>query len=555
VTVLDALAPDVLLLNGCLLTMDAQGSRAEALAVRHGRIVAVGSTAELRELGGRRTQVVDLAGRAAIPGLVDPHLHLASHAPLRQLVDVRYWFTQVRSNVDVLAALRARALTTPPGEWVAGFGSPLQDLRMAERRRLTRDELDEFVPDHPCYVNYGAHITMVNSKALEARGITRNTPDPDGGTIERDPASGEPTGILKERAQFLVRPHHPHATPLDLQRYIVEELEACRRRGVTTVHDMVVSREEIQAYLALEREGRLPIRVQLIVRVIESAVSKESLLDLGFLQGFGSEWLRLGGVKMSIDGGTTGRNGAFSEPLIGESNNAGIVRIEQDELDDTIWRYHELGMRCCVHAVGDVAHRMALSAFEKALTRLPRPDHRHRVEHLGNWLFTPDEVAWAKRLQVLPMPNPTGLRYVADVYKPLMGPERMRWAYRFGTVLREGFRSVFGSDGPGAYPVDVLRDIGTCVSRRTLAGDVINPEEAISVEDGLRAQTANAAYVGFVERDAGSLEVGKLADVTVLGADPFTFPPERFEELPVDLVMVSGQLTEVRSSQPAAVGS
>jgi predicted amidohydrolase YtcJ len=198
---------------------------------------------------------------------------------------------------------------------------------------------------------------------------------------------------------------------------------------------------------------------------------------------------------------------------------------------------------------------MALSAFAKALTRLPRPDHRHRVEHLGNWLFTPDEVAWAKRLQVLPMPNPTGLRYVADVYKPLMGPARMRWAYRFGTVLREGFRSAFGSDGPGAYPVDVLRDIGTCVSRRTLAGDVINPEEAISLEDGMRAQTANAAYVGFVERDVGTLEFGKLADVTVLGADPFAFPPERFEELPVDLVLVGGQLTEVRSRQPAALAS
>ena len=144
-TVLDALAPDVLLLNGRVLIMDAHGSRAEGLAVRNGRIVAVGATADLRELAGPRTQVIDLAGRTAIPGLVDPHLHLASHAPLRQLVDVRYWFTQIRSNVDVLSALRARAQTTPPGEWVAGYGSPLQDLRMVERRRLTRDELDEFV--------------------------------------------------------------------------------------------------------------------------------------------------------------------------------------------------------------------------------------------------------------------------------------------------------------------------------------------------------------------------------------------------------------------------
>jgi predicted amidohydrolase YtcJ len=165
------------------------------------------------------------------------------------------------------------------------------------------------------------------------------------------------------------------------------------------------------------------------------------------------------------------------------------------------------------------------------------------MEHLGNWLYTPDEVEWTRKLGIIPMPNPTGLRYVADVYKPLMG-ERMRWAYRFGTALRE-FGCTFSSDGPGSYPVDILRDIGTCVSRRTLAGDIINPEEAITVAEGLRAQTVNASRVGFVERDLGTLEPGRLADLTVLGEDPFQFPPERFEELPVDLVLVGGQLTEV----------
>ncbi len=550
---LETLAPDVILVNGRVLTMDDAGTWAEALAVRDGRIVAVGTTDDVGSLAGRRTEVVDLAGRTAIPGLTDPHVHLASHSPQRQAVDVRYWFTQVRSNQQVLDALRERAQVTPPGDWVTGRGSPLQDLRMVEKRRLTRHDLDTAVPDHPCYLYYGAHITMANSAALRVKGITRDTPDPDGGTIERDPSTGEPTGIFKERAQFLVRPQHPKASADDLERFIVEELEICRSRGVTMVHDIVVSADEIRAYGNLARSGRLPIRVQLLVRVIESSIGKESLLDLGLVQGFGSDWLRLGGVKMSVDGGTTGRNGAFSEPLIGESTNTGIVRIEQDELDDTIWRYHQAGIRCCVHTVGDIAHGMALSAYEKALTRLPRPDHRHRVEHLGNWLFTPDELAWAKRLQVLPMPNPTGLRFVADVYKPLMGPERMRWAYRFGTVLREGFRSSFGSDGPGSYPINVLRDIGTIVTRRTLAGDVVNPEEAVSVEEALRAQTANAAYVGFVERDLGTLEPGKLADVTVLGEDPFEFPPERFEELPVDLVMVGGRVVHERKAALAAV--
>ncbi len=412
---------------------------------------------------------------------------------------------------------------------------------MKEQRRLSRHDLDRAVPDHPCYVYFGAHITMANSRALAAGGIHRDTLDPEGGTIERDPATGEPTGVLKERAQFLVRARDPLATQQQREDGILHGLARCLRRGVTAIHDMIVSGQEINAYVKLAREGRLAVRVQLLIRVIESKVNKASLLDLGFVQGFGSDFLKLGGIKMSIDGGTTGRNGAFSEPLVGEPDNKGIIRIGQDERDDTVWRYHQMGMRICTHAVGDIAHRMILSSYEKALARLPRTDHRHRVEHRGNWLFTPDELEWARRLEILPMPNPTGLRYVGDIYKPLMG-ERMRWAYRFGTILRAGFRSAFSSDGPGSYPVDVLRDIGTCVTRRTLGGQVINPEEAISVEQGLRAQTANAAYVGFDEQRLGTLEVGKLADLVVLGEDLFQFPPERFEELPVDLTVVGGKL-------------
>jgi predicted amidohydrolase YtcJ len=435
---------------------------------------------------------------------------------------------------------------TSPDEWVIARGSPMQEFRMKEQRRLTREDLDRALPDRPGFVFFGAHITMANSKALELKGITRDTPDPPGGTIERDPSTGEPTGVLKERAQFIVKPRDPEVDQATLEHNIVAELQRCARRGVSLVHDIVVSAREIKAYMNLANQGRLPIRVRPIIRVIESKINKESLLDLGVQHGFGSDFLRLGGIKMSIDGGTTGRNAAFSQPLIGEEENKGIIRIEQDELDDTVWRYHEAGMRICTHAVGDIAHRMILSAYEKALQRLPRPDHRHRVEHLGNWLFTQEELEWAKRLEIIPMPNPSGLRYVGDIYKPLMG-ERMRLAYRFGSILRAGFPASFGSDAPGYYPCDPLRDIGTCVSRQTLAGDVISPDEAITVEQGLRAQTVNAAFVGFDEARLGRLEVGKLADITVLGEDPFQFPPERFEELPVDYTIVGGKVTYERS--------
>ena len=506
-----------------------------------GGIIGTGTTAEVRELAGGATRRIDLQGRTALPGLTDAHLHLASDGAVAHFVDVRDLFTDVRSITDIVAKMRARAAQTPAGEWVIARGSPLQEFRMAEQRRPNRHDLDAGLPDHPAFAFFGAHITVANSKALAARGITRETDDPPGGTIERDPATGEPTGVLKERAQFLIKDRHPKVDQTVLQDNIVGLLERCRERGVTTIHDIVVSGEEIQAYIKLANAGRLPIRVHLLVRVIESKIAKESLLDLGLLQGFGNGFLKLGGIKMSIDGGTTGRNGAFSEPLLGDPHNKGIIRIEQGELDETVLKYHKMGMRICVHAVGDVAHRMVLESYDRALQQFPRKDHRHRIEHLGNWMFTPHELEWAKKLDILPMPNPTGLRHVGDIYTPLLG-QRMRWSYRFGTILRAGFKTTFSSDGPGSYPSDPLRDAGTLVSRKTSKGNLINPEEAVTVDQALRAQTANAAYVGFEEKRLGSLETGKLADITVLGEDPYEFPPEQFNQLPVDMVVVDGKL-------------
>ena len=544
-SLVDLMFADLVLERGKIVTMDGRGTVAEAVAVKDGRIAATGSTQDIRDLVGRRTRVIDLAGRTVTPGLVDAHLHLATDAASASLIDVRDLFTEVRSIPDILQRMAAAAQRTPAGEWIIARGSPIQELRLAEKRRLTRGDLDPVLPHHPAYVSFGAHITQANSMALAAAHITRETPDPPGGTIERDPITGEPTGVLKERAQYLLGDRLRPIGPAEYEDNIVALLESCRRRGATTIHDIVASGEEIRAYCKLASEGRLPIRVHLLVRVIESKIGKESLLDLGMTQNLGGDFLKLGGIKISIDGGTTGRNAAFSEPLIGDPGSTGIIRVDQAELDETVLRYHRMGMRICTHAVGDIAHTMALSAYEKALAVHPRPDHRHRVEHLGNWLFTPEELAWAQRLEVLPMPNPTGLRHVADLYAPLLGPERMKWSYRFGAIVRAGFRSSFPSDGPGGYPCDPLRDIGTMVSRRTVNGNTINADEAITMDQALRAQTINGAYVGFEEHRLGSIERGKLADLCVLGEDPYRFPAEDFVNLPVDLAVVDGAVTDL----------
>jgi predicted amidohydrolase YtcJ len=369
--------------------------------------------------------------------------------------------------------------------------------------------------------------------------------------VVKDPATGEPTGVLLERAQQLVRAVSARLAPEDLAERILCELEACARRGVTAIHDILVSREEIQAYQLLERSGRLPVRVQMMPRVIEANFSVESLLDLGLVAGFGSDWLRLGGVKMSVDGGFTGKSGAFHEPIHApdDEDHPGIVRIDQAELDETVWRYHEVGMRCLVHTIGDRAMDMALEAYDKALTRLPRADHRHRVEHLGNWMISPRRLETITRLGLIPVPNPPFLRYFGDPLVEMLGPRMTEQGFPFRTLVEAGVPICFGSDSPGYYPVDPLRDSGTAVSHATLSGARVNAAESLTLDQALRAITVNAAHAGFVEHRQGSLEPGKLADLIVLAADPADTDPDGFAQLPVELTIVGG--TVVSALQPA----
>jgi predicted amidohydrolase YtcJ len=445
---------------------------------------------------------------------------------------------------DVVAQVQRAAQSTPSGQWLIGRGSPLQDFRLKERRLPTREELDAAVPNHPAYLTFGAHVVVANSLALKLKGITRDTPSPQGGTVVKDPATGEPTGVLRERAQYLIKSKSPEVEPGLLAEQIVVELEKCARRGVTGIHDIVTCKEELLAYQQLAREGRLSVRVQLLIRVIESKFSKESLLDLGFLHGFGSDWLKIGGIKMSIDGGYTGKNAAFSRPLdLHGDENPGLIRITQDELDDTVWRYHEMGMRICTHAMGDAAVDMIMESYDKALARLPRNDHRHRVEHMGNWVMTPDRIARCKRLGVLPMSNPSFLYFFGDPSVEMLRERMTEQGYPFGSMWSAGIPVSFGSDAPGYFPIDPLRDLGTAAAHKTLSGATINAAERLTVAQALRCQTANAAYAGFMDGKLGTLEVGKLADVTVLDQDPFSFPPERFGELPIALTICGGRVT------------
>lgn len=535
--------PDLILFNGKIRSLAPSGAIYEAIACAGGWIAATGKSDDVRRLSGPDTRSIDLKGRTAIPGLTDTHVHLAEKGTAEmEFADCRDFYTEVHSIPEISERLEKRAFELSKGTWVVAHGSPMQDFRLKEKRFPDRNDLDRAIPDHPVSIAFGAHITIANSKALALARITRDTPDPAGGAIRRDPQTGEPTGELHERAQLILKKVVPEFNYIQLKDGIVFALNQCLERGVTTIHDIVRSGEPVRAYQELLREGRLHARVSLLPRVIESHIGSKSLIELGLITGFGNEWLRIGGVKMSIDGGITGRNACFYEPYEDDPHNHGIIRIEQDELNDTLLKCHQAGLRCCVHAIGDRAFDMALNAYENAIQKSPRKDHRHRIEHMGNWLSTPERMQRLVRSAIIAIPNISIGYYVGDAILDCLGEKRLAKAFPFRTLLKNGVTIAGGSDAPGYWPVDPLRDISACVSRKMRWGDVLVPEERISVGEAFAMHTTTAAFVGFEENLKGTLEVGKLADIAVLPEDPFEVQPEKIKDLKVEMTIVGGEI-------------
>ncbi|HEX4987388.1 MAG TPA: amidohydrolase, partial [Candidatus Binatia bacterium] len=427
--------PDLILFNGKIRSFASDDATHEAVACAGARIVATGKSDDVRRLAGPDTQSIDLQGRTTIPGLTDTHVHLSEKGTAEmELIDCRDFYTDVHSIADILERLAKRAAEAPKGSWLIAHGSPMQDFRLTDKRFPDRHDLDRAIPDHLVSVSFGAHITVGNSKALEAAKITRDTPDPAGGAIHKDPQTGEPTGELHERAQLILKKVAPEFNYLQLKDGIVFALNQCLERGVTTVHDIVRSGEPVRAYQEIYREGRMHARVSILPRVIESDIGSRSLIELGLTTGFGNEWLRVGGVKMSIDGGITGRNACFYDPYEDDEHNYGIIRIQQDELNDTVQKCHDAGLRCCVHAIGDRAFDMALDAYENAVQKSPRKDHRHRIEHMGNWLSTPERMQRMVRSGIIAIPNIAIGYYVGDAILDCVGEKRLTKAFPFRTL-------------------------------------------------------------------------------------------------------------------------
>jgi predicted amidohydrolase YtcJ len=535
---------DLILTGGNIITINPIRSRAQAVAVLGGRILALGSTAEMVSLRGPRTEVVDLKGRTVVPGFNDAHNHMIIFGLQLQMVPLKY--PEIGSIPDLIEALRKRADSQKPDTWVAGAG--YENNKLSEVRHPTRWDLDRVSAGHFVIVRHtSGHMCVINSRAMELAGITADTPDPEGGHIQRNEA-GEPTGLLQETAQDLVRDQfYPYPT-----EPLVDALAAANRiylsEGITSQSDAGIgfhADTELLAYQEAVSLGKLKVRSNLMVLVdtlrdIPQA-NGESFFGLsqGIRTGWGNDRLRIGPLKIFSDGSILGRTAAMDDPFEGEPENNGFFAADQAQLRDQIIKGHCSGWQIAVHCCGDRASAFILDCYEEAMKRLARPDCRHRIEHCG--VVNPRILERLVALDVLPVPQQHFIGELGEGLKASLGTERARWCYPQKSYLARGIPIPGSSDRPVVNGAPLL-GIHDAVNQKIDSGNDYAPEEKITPEAAIRMYTLNSAYSSFEENVKGSVEPGKLADLTILGADPTTVDPEEIATIPVCGTVINGDI-------------
>ncbi len=525
---------DHVFVNGQVITVNEYDGVYEAIAVKGNRILAVGSDDGIRSMIGRRTEVMDLRGRALLPGFIDSHLHLVLHGTNRLGITCK--FPEVKSIEDIKARVKAVADRVPPGTWIRGWG--YDHTKLAEGRHPTRDDLDEVAPHHPVIiVRTCAHISAVNSRALELAGIGDDPPDPPGGRIERGP-DGRPTGVLKETAHMQMLKVASFEAR-ELREAISVAAKELVSLGITSVHDAGgYGAVQFRALQQTVEEGELPLRVYgMVFSLIDNLQFIEEFGKAGPVTGFGNKRLRIGPVKVMTDGSSSGPTAATREPYSSDPTDRGILYLELEELTSIFRRFHAKGFQLTAHAVGDRAVEMVLDAFERVLSEDPRP-HRHRIEHSA--IMDPELMDRMARLGVVPVAQPVFLYEFGDGYLRDYG-ERTRYMFPCRSLLDRDIPVAGSSDCPVTTP-NPLIGLRTALDRKTAGGRQVAPEEGVSMLEAVRMYTYNGAYASFEEDIKGSLEPGKLADLVVLSQPLLGTPVEELGDIEVDLTMVGGRV-------------
>ncbi len=530
------MAPTLILYNGTLYTQWPEQPQASAMAVEGGRIVAVGSDATIRAQAGAGTEEVDLGGRFVLPGLTDAHVHLYDWALARQEVAL----AGTRSLGEMLARLRARLQTLPAGRWLTGQG--WNETEWQPPIMPSRHDLDPLSDEHPMiFWRSDMHSAIANSAALRAAAVTRHTPDPDGGVIERD-EQGEPTGRFFEMAIGLIRDVVPPPTDEELDAALRATLAECHRLGLTGLHDQRMKchgegRRALRAYGRLQASGDLRLRLTTNV----DAMDRAHAFALGLYSGFGNERLQLGHLKIFLDGSLGSQTAWMVEPFEGSDNNVGVVVTPPNEIHTIVREAQQHGWAISVHAIGDRANREVLDIFEElagerqASTRFP-----HRIEHVQT--LQPDDLPRLAALGIIASVQPIHATDDMVAVERLWGA-RASHSYAFRSLLDSGATLALGSDVPVASP-NPFWGIHAAVTRQRRDGtppDGWHPQERLTLAEAIAGYTLGPASAVGRGHILGRLAPGFLADVVVLDRNLFAIPPAMIADTRVEGVLFDGE--------------
>jgi predicted amidohydrolase YtcJ len=526
---------DLVVFNAKVYTVDARLPRAEAFAVKGGRFIAVGTTADIKGLIGKNTQQFDAQQMTIVPGFTDCHNHAGGDTLLYEVLVGNPFEVEFVTITSIIDKLRTKARQTPPGTWVEGFF--FDDTKVKDQRELNVHDLDEVSLDHPVVVRHrGGHTSYYNSKALTMAGVTKNTSNPPGGTFDRDP-NGELNGRVTDRARNVFNGIGSRVTfnPQEIEQRerdgIAHISKQFVRYGLTSVHHEGGSLPALQQVRA---------RGDLHHRVSYEASGKvlDSMIAGGIMTGFGDDWIKLGATsEHTVDGSFSERTMALSTPYPGVNPPyKGNVTETQEDLNAWIEKVHRAGIQVNCHANGDVAIDMFLTAVERAQRIAPRPNSRPKITHCT--LINEELVRRIKALDAIPAMFTTYAYYNSDKFV-FYGEDMMKRSMAYRTFLDAGVHAAAGSDfSPG--PFAPLMGMQGMVTRKGWDGKTWGTNQRITVDEALQVNTINGAYASFEENIKGSISAGKLADFVVLAEDPHTVDPEKIKDIKIVRTVVGG---------------
>ena len=525
-----AAPPDLILVNGHVVTVDKAFSIAEAIAIADGKFLAVGTNAAIRRTAGPGTTVIDLRGRTVIPGLADDHLHDAGGGPGVDL-------SRARSIADVLAAVRARVAQSRPGDVIVS-NSDWHEAQLAEHRLPYRKDLDSVAPGNPVVLVRGGHEYILNSAALQKWNITKDTAQLPGGRITRG-SDGELNGELIDRAKSLVQ---LPPTPRQTIESLIEQHRKLNAAGLTSIRYPGASIEQYRLLQEMERRKLLTIRVSQLMRVGADSAEKmrAAVATLNVRPDEGNEWVRVGGMKLGVDGGFEGgwMREPYAEPWGERGTFTGVNTMKQGPYTDVVKELNRLGWRVSTHAVGDAAIDEVLAAYEAANAERSIAGKRWTIEH--GFIPKPDQFPRMKALDLV-ISAQNHLYLAGPSLVAYWGPARAAWTTPVRAYLDRGFVVAGGTDS-AVVPYPPLWVIYHFVTRDTISGGVLGADQKISREEALRLETINNAFLTFEEGVKGSIEPGKLADLVVLAEDILTCPEKQIEQMQIVMTMVGGKV-------------